>query len=95
MTLRLQTWPHERKAVKEPSKKAGAFLTKCANLFAEKASFVGSIVDEWSESHKEVFLEAPEPLKDISYSIDSRAVVVGRLKRTDTIVGKLGVLVWI
>ena len=44
-------------------------------------------------SHKEVFLEAPEPLKDISYSIDSRAVVVGRLKRTDTIVGKLGVLV--
>lgn len=63
------------------------------NPFAEKASFARSVVDEWREAHKEAFLEAPESLKDISYSIDSRAVVVGRLKRTDTIVGKLGVLV--
>lgn len=92
MTLRLQIWPHERKAVKEPSKKADGFLTKCVNPFAEKASFARSVVDEWREAHKEAFLEAPESLKDISYSIDSRAVV-GRLKRTDTIVGKLGVLV--
>lgn len=63
------------------------------NPFGEETSFARSVVDEWREAHKEVFLEAPETLKDISYSIDSRAVVVGRLKRTDTIVGKLGVLV--
>lgn len=93
MTLRLQTWPHERRAVKEPSKKPGGFFAKYVNSFGEEASFARLVVDEWREAHKEVFLEAPEPLKDISYSIDSWAVVVGRLKRTDTIVGKLGVLV--
>ena len=77
------------KLSKNQAKKAGEFLAKCVNPFGEEASFARSVVDEWREAHKEVFLEAPETLKDISYSIDSRAVVVGRLKRMDTIVGKL------
>ena len=77
------------KLSKNQAKKAGEFLAKCVDPFGEEASFARSVVDEWREAHKEVFLEAPETLKDISYSIDSQAVVVGRLKRMDTIVGKL------
>lgn len=68
------------KLSKNQAKKAGEFLAKCVNPFGEEASFARLVVDEWREAHKEVFLEAPEPLKDISYSIDSRAVVVGSLK---------------
>lgn len=47
------------------------------------------VVDEWREAHREIFLEVPEILKEISCSVDSEAVVVGRLKRMDTIIGKL------
>lgn len=77
------------KLSKNQAKKTGEFLINCVNFFGEEALFVRSVVGEWREAHKEVFLEVPETLKDISYSIDSRAVVVVGLKRMDTIVGKL------
>lgn len=52
------------KLSKNQAKKAGEFLAKCVNPFGEEASFARSVVDEWREAHKEVFLEAPETLKE-------------------------------
>ena len=74
---------------KNQAKKAGEFLAGCADPFGNDASPARLVVDEWREAHKEVFLKVPEILKNISYAIDPGAVVVGRLKRMDTIVGKL------
>lgn len=74
---------------KNQARRAGELLSRCADPFGEDALPARQVVDEWREAHKEIFLAVPEVLKDISYAIDSKAVVVSRLKRMDTIVGKL------
>ena len=77
------------KLSKNQAKKAGAFLAECVDPFGDDALPARLVVDEWREAHKEIFLEVPETLKGIAYAIDSEAVVVSRLKRMDTIIGKL------
>lgn len=74
---------------KNQAKKAGEYLAGCVDPFGDDASAARLVVDEWREAHKEIFLEVPAILKGISYAVDPESFVVGRLKRIDTIIGKL------
>ena len=73
---------------KNKARKAGEVLA-CEDASEEEKREAISVVNQWREAHRELFCTIPAELKEIAHTVDPNAVVVARIKRIDTIIGKL------
>ena len=76
------------KLSKNKARKAGEVLA-CEDASEEEKREAIAVVNQWREAHRELFCTIPTELKAIAYAVDPDAIVVARIKRIDTIVGKL------
>ncbi len=74
---------------KNKVKKAGEALANSETLSEREYAEALRVVDQWREAHRELIASVPDALKEIAFKVDQEAVVVGRIKRIDTIIGKL------
>lgn len=74
---------------KNKVKKAGEVLANSKTISEPGCSEALLVVNQWREAHQELIAAVPAELKEIAFKVDPEAVVVGRIKRIDTIVGKL------
>ena len=73
---------------KNQVKKVSAILSEEA-VSSEDTEWALGIADAWRESHREVLSFVQDELKNFAQAVDPTSVVVGRVKRMDTILGKL------
>lgn len=73
---------------KNMAKRAGVIL-RDINAPEDKVKEANAIVSDWREAHQEILDFYHDLLKTTALSLDSDALCVSRLKRYDTIIGKL------